>query len=162
VKLRKGHDGKLSVSLSALDIHKWTLMAQHIIARKDGRDLLCYHTLLRALREVSKRRAREELIKKEITELIDTSFRGSVQIFKEGLEDLMRKLDRDIRDFEFDEPRAPRKFNPATALELVRAKLIDEINETVLKPKGFVLQVSPDDRGTEPPLNVTFNRWTEG
>ncbi len=152
-------EGKLGLPLAALETDKWRKIAQYVIHRQDGRDVLCYHTLLRALNELLHQRARTLRLVKRLDDICGLLYRATATEVRHDLEQIVLDLGEDIRDFEMAEPPLPPNLNPALALEVVRAGLVAEINDQILHPRGFNIRIHPENISSELPNAVTFERW---
>lgn len=145
--------------LTTVEVDKWMSMSEIIIKRKDGRDALCYETLLRGLRQLRELRWLEGSIERTVDELVAEAERLRVpKKFRDLLTTIYVRARERLE--KIHEPKEDLNWNPETAVELKRAGVLTKVNDT-LKPEGFVLVLhyGDDDINQEDPIAATFENW---
>lgn len=148
-----------NTNLGAFDINKWLALSAHILKRNDSRDRLCYEVLHRALRELSWRRRVEAYLEPALKELATSVSRADPSILRTNIKNVVRTAEKRASIPAIIKSKMT--WKPQLAVELKRAKVVEKLNDTLLKPTGFilVLHYNKKDLDKEHPIAATFERW---
>lgn len=148
-----------NTDLGSFDINKWLALSAHVLARKGSRDRLCYEVLHRALRELAWRRRVDAHLETELKDVAVSVSRTDSATLRNRIKDIIKAAEKRARVPDIVQTKMV--WKPHLAVELKRAKVLEKLNSTLLKPVGLllVLHYNRKDLDKEHPIAATIERW---
>lgn len=136
----------------SIEIDKWLSVCQYILDRRDGRDRLNYEIMYRALRELRWRRRIDLALERLVEDATFHTTRMTPVIMKKTLANILSKAKEAVpMGTDLDKVTVPKGIPD----EIMRANLVEKINQEILKPTGFVLVLQYEN---DVPVSATFEK----
>lgn len=136
----------------SMEIDKWLSVCQYILQRRDGRDRLNYETLYRALRELRWRRRIDLALEKLVDDATFHATQMTPAVMRKTLATILSKAKEAVpMGTDLDKIPMPKGVPD----EIMRAGLVEKINQEILKPAGFVLILRYEN---DVPVSAVFEK----
>ena len=144
--------------LGSFDINKWLTLSAYVLGRNDSRDRLCFEILHLALREIAWGLMFDIHLETALKELAGSISRLDTPSLKEAIKNIVQTAEKRARVP--DIVKTKMVWKPHLAVELKRAKAMEQLNEKILKPVGLmlVLHYNNQDLDQEHPIAATIER----